>query len=87
MDYSSVAVTPRTADVIASRSQPPGREALEHARDAMNAIENEVLQALDAEDRAALLTLLVRALRGVEHDADEHVAGEADHTALTTASS
>jgi DNA-binding MarR family transcriptional regulator len=44
-----------------------GREALERARDHMDAIENEVLQALDADERAALLKLLVRALHGVEH--------------------
>jgi MarR family transcriptional regulator, lower aerobic nicotinate degradation pathway regulator len=59
-----------------------GREALGRARDHMDAIENEVLQALDADERAALVKLLARALRGVEHDAD---AGE--HPALATASS
>jgi MarR family transcriptional regulator, lower aerobic nicotinate degradation pathway regulator len=59
-----------------------GREALGRARDAMDAVENEVLQALDAEERATLVTLLARALQGVEH-----VAEAADHPAVTTASS
>jgi DNA-binding MarR family transcriptional regulator len=59
-----------------------GREALGRARDHMDAIENEVLQALDADERAALLKLLARALRGVEH-----VADEAQDPALATASS
>ncbi len=57
-----------------------GREALGRARDHMDAIENEVLQALDPDERAALLTLLTRALRGVEH-----VGGEGEHPALATA--
>jgi DNA-binding MarR family transcriptional regulator len=59
-----------------------GREALGRARDHMDAIENEVLQALDADERAALVKLLARALRGVEH-----VADDAEHPALATASS
>ena len=59
-----------------------GQEALGRARDAMDAVENEVLQALDADERATLLKLLVRALHGVEHVAD---AG--DQPVLTTASS
>jgi DNA-binding MarR family transcriptional regulator len=58
-----------------------GREALGRARGAMDAIEDEVLQALDAGERAALLTLLARALRGVEH------VDQVDHPALATASS
>lgn len=58
-----------------------GREALRRARDHMDAVENEVLQALDADQREALVTLLTRALRGVEH-----VADEAHDPALTTAS-
>ena len=41
---------------------------------------NEVLQALNPDERAALLTLLARALRGVEHDGAEGV-----HPALATA--
>ncbi len=59
-----------------------GREALGRARDGMDAIENEVLQALDADERAALLKLLTRALQGVEH-----IAGEGEHPSLATASS
>jgi MarR family transcriptional regulator, lower aerobic nicotinate degradation pathway regulator len=59
-----------------------GREALTRARDHMDAVENEVLQALDADERAALVKLLARALRGVEHIADE-----GEHPALATASS
>ena len=57
-----------------------GREALGRARDHMDAIENEVLQALNPDERAALLTLLARALRGVEHD-----GAEGEHPALATA--
>jgi DNA-binding MarR family transcriptional regulator len=59
-----------------------GREALGRARDHMDAIENEVLGALDADERAALLKLLARALRGVEH-----VAEDGEHPALATATS
>jgi DNA-binding MarR family transcriptional regulator len=59
-----------------------GREAMGRARDHMDAIENEVLQALDPDERAALLKLLTRALRGVEH-----VGEEGEHPALATASS
>ncbi len=60
-----------------------GRAALGRARDGMDAIENEVLQALDADERAALVKLLSRALRGAEHGADEG----AEHPALASASS
>jgi DNA-binding MarR family transcriptional regulator len=59
-----------------------GREALGRARDHMDAVENEVLQALDADEREALVNLLARALRGVEH-----VAADADHSGLTPVSS
>jgi DNA-binding MarR family transcriptional regulator len=58
-----------------------GRQALDRARGAMDAVENEVLQALDADERATLLTLLARALHGVEH-----VDGS-DQPVLTTTSS
>jgi MarR family transcriptional regulator, lower aerobic nicotinate degradation pathway regulator len=58
-----------------------GREALARASEGMAAIENEVLQALDAHQRATLLDLLARALQGVEHIADEQ------HPSLATASS
>jgi len=59
-----------------------GRDALTRARAGMDAIENEVLQALDPDERAALLKLLARALHGVEH-----VAAEGEHPSLATASS
>ncbi len=48
----------------------------------MDAVENEVLQALDADERATLLKLLTRALHGVEH-----IAGEGEHPTLATAPS
>jgi DNA-binding MarR family transcriptional regulator len=47
-----------------------GREALGRARNHMDDIENQVLQALDPGEREALVTLLARALHGVEHVAD-----------------
>ncbi|HXD66017.1 MAG TPA: MarR family winged helix-turn-helix transcriptional regulator [Solirubrobacteraceae bacterium] len=59
-----------------------GRDALARAREGMDAIENEILQALDADERATLLKLLTRALQGVEHIADE-----GEHPSLATASS
>jgi DNA-binding MarR family transcriptional regulator len=59
-----------------------GRQTLARAREGMDAIENEVLQALDAHERATLLKLLTRALQGVEHIADE-----GEHPSLATASS
>jgi DNA-binding MarR family transcriptional regulator len=59
-----------------------GREALERARTHMDAIEDEVLQALDPDDRATLLKLLTRALQGVEH-----VADDAGHPAVAGISS
>src|SRR5947209_18597287 len=59
-----------------------GRAALGRARDHIDAIENEVLQALDADERAVLVKLLARALRGVEH-----VSEEGAHPALATSSS
>ena len=49
---------------------PEGREALMRAGHAMEEVENQVLQALDAEERATLWKLLARALHEVE-DADE----------------
>ena len=59
-----------------------GREAIGRARDHMDAIENEVLQALDTDEREALVKLLARALHGVER-----VDGDAGHPALTAVSS
>ncbi len=44
----------------------PGRQALERAAEALKQIEDDVLQALDAEERATLWRLLARALRGAE---------------------
>jgi DNA-binding MarR family transcriptional regulator len=45
---------------------PAGRKALEDAEHAQEAIEDEVLQALDAEERATLWRLLGRALAAAE---------------------
>jgi len=47
-----------------------GRDALAQAGHAMDDVENHVLQALDADERATLWRLLARALHEVE-DADE----------------
>jgi DNA-binding MarR family transcriptional regulator len=46
-----------------------GREALERAARALEDIEDDVLQALNADERASLGKLLSRALRGAEHAA------------------
>jgi DNA-binding MarR family transcriptional regulator len=43
-----------------------GRGALAHAERAQESIEDEVLRALDAEERATLWRLLTRALHGAE---------------------
>lgn len=43
-----------------------GRQALDHAARAQEDIEDDVLRALDAEERATLWQLLARALRGAE---------------------
>jgi DNA-binding MarR family transcriptional regulator len=43
-----------------------GRDALERAARAQEAIEDEVLRGLDAEERATLWRLLIRAVRGAE---------------------
>jgi DNA-binding MarR family transcriptional regulator len=47
-----------------------GRDALTQAEQTMDEVENEVLQALDDDERATLWKLLARALHEVE-DADE----------------
>ncbi|MFZ0041244.1 MAG: MarR family winged helix-turn-helix transcriptional regulator [Solirubrobacteraceae bacterium] len=52
-----------------------GHEALDQALRAQESIENEVLQALDADERATLWRLLTRALHGAEA-ATEHETGE-----------
>ncbi len=50
-----------------------GREALLRAGRAMEEVEDQVLQALDAEERATLWRLLARALHDVEDDAADGV--------------
>ncbi len=46
---------------------PAGREALERAARAQEDIEDDVLQALNSDERATLWNLLTRALHGAEH--------------------
>lgn len=48
-----------------------GRRALVSAERAQETIEDEVLQALDADERATLWRLLTRALRAAEPDASD----------------
>jgi DNA-binding MarR family transcriptional regulator len=48
-----------------------GAKALANAEHAQETIEDDVLQALDADERATLWRLLTRARRGVEPDAAE----------------
>ena len=48
---------------------PAGRRALQRAAQAQQDIEEEVLQALDADERATLWKLLTRAVQGAEHAA------------------
>lgn len=50
---------------------PKGARALLRAERAQEAIEDDVLRALDGEERATLWHLLTRALRGVEPTEDE----------------
>jgi DNA-binding MarR family transcriptional regulator len=53
----------------------PGRKALISAERAQVAIEDEVLEALDADERGTLRELLSRALRSIEpHDGHEPAA-------------
>src|ERR1700754_2434421 len=59
---------------------PTGREALARAARAQESIEDDVLQALDADERAILWKLLARALRGAEH-----TGADDDRPALTPA--
>lgn len=56
-----------------------GRQALERAARAQEDIEDDVLQALDPDERATLWQLLTRALRGAEH-----VAADACSPTLTS---
>ncbi|MSW52635.1 MAG: MarR family transcriptional regulator, partial [Actinobacteria bacterium] len=57
---------------------PDGERLLDEAEDALGAAEDEVLRALDAEDRAMLATLLQRATR---EDPEDCAAAAADHSA------
>ena len=57
---------------------PAGRRALEHAERAQESIEDEVLGALGADDRALLRDLLRRALEAPSAH-DEHVAVRVGH--------
>ncbi len=50
---------------------PAGRSALINAERAQETIEDDVLQALDADERATLWRLLKRALKGAEPDVTE----------------
>jgi DNA-binding MarR family transcriptional regulator len=59
---------------------PAGRGALLRAGHAMEEVENQVLQALDAEERATLWRLLARALHEVEDTPDSHAPALATAT-------
>ena len=48
-----------------------GAKALDNAEHAQETIEDDVLQALDPDERATLWRLLTRALRGAEPNAAE----------------
>jgi MarR family transcriptional regulator, temperature-dependent positive regulator of motility len=50
---------------------PVGHKALDHAEHSQESIEDDVLQALDADERATLWQLLGRALRGAEPELAE----------------
>jgi DNA-binding MarR family transcriptional regulator len=52
-----------------------GADALSRAELAQEAIEDDVLKALDAEERATLWKLLTRALSGAEQDAEPAYSG------------
>jgi DNA-binding MarR family transcriptional regulator len=61
---------------------PEGRQALLNAGRAMEEVENQVLQALNAEERATLWRLLARALHEVEdapHETDAPALAPAAH--------
>src|SRR5271165_947524 len=65
---------------------PHGRRALSSAEDAQETIEDEVLQALDESERAALRRLLTRALRGAEPATTEAGPTRPDAGVATNAS-
>jgi DNA-binding MarR family transcriptional regulator len=50
---------------------PAGRSALINAERAQETVEDDVLQALDADERATLWRLLTRALKGAEPEVTE----------------
>ena len=54
---------------------PAGAEALRLAERAQEAIEDDVLQALDADERTTLWQLLTRALSGAEQEQHEAYSG------------
>jgi DNA-binding MarR family transcriptional regulator len=58
-----------------------GHDALARTERAQRAIEEEVLQALDAGERETLLSLLRRALAGAEADDDANATPDAQPTA------
>ena len=62
-----------------------GRQALESAAFAQRAIEDDVLQALDGEERATLSRLLARAVRSAERATAERAKEGACSETLTTA--
>ena len=61
---------------------PSGAAALSLAERAQEAIEDDVLQALDADERATLWQLLTRALSGAEQD--QHEAYSATTASIST---
>jgi len=65
---------------------PAGREALSAAERAQESIEDDVLQALDADERATLWRLLGRALRGAEPDVPPPNDGDSHDAALASIS-
>lgn len=65
---------------------PAGAEALSLAERAQEAIEDDVLQALDGEERATLWQLLTRALRGVEPADGDCAADAGDASPLASIS-
>ncbi len=60
---------------------PEGREGFERAITALAAVEDDVLQALDAEERSSLRELLARALHGAEPACTPELAPESPELA------